>query len=59
MSLFLWMLVGVGVVNTIAVLWLAATGRFCEPITLPERVIDASYTFAVGVVALWFLAGGV
>jgi hypothetical protein len=57
-STFLWILVSMGVVNTVAVLFQAARG-WPDPVKPSHRVIDAAYTLGVGMFALWFLARGV
>ena len=58
MSLFLWVLVSVGALNTVAALWCWARGDLDKD-TPFDRAVDAVYTFCVGAFALWFLAQGV
>ena len=55
MTTLLCVLVFGGVVNTLAMLWCAINGALPQ-LTNFTRVMDATYTFCIGMWALWLLA---
>jgi hypothetical protein len=55
MKALLWTLVVVAAINTLAVFWQAAIGKF-EPMTMASRALDWIYTLGIGCWAMWILA---